>query len=87
MSRMRKGDISAELAQLRVANDDTPAVGRMSQSGSRKMVPATETIKEAKRMEFPVKPSSSKKKTSAPAVRPKKMKIVEVEVTDSSEGE
>ena len=84
---MRKGDISAELAQLRVANDDTPAVGRMSQSGSRKMVPATETIKEAKRMEFPVKPSksemSSKKKASAPK---KKMKIVEVEVTDS-EGE
>ena len=89
VSRMRKSDISAELAQMRIKSDDTPAVGRMSQSGSRKMVPATETIKEAKRMEFPVKPSKSmksemapKKKASAPQ---KKMKIVEVEVTDDDE--
>ena len=86
---MRKGDISAELAQLRVANDDTPAVGRMSQSGSKKMVPATDSIKEAKRMEFPVKPSKSMKSEMAPKKKApaplKRMKIVEIEVTDDED--
>jgi 3-methyladenine DNA glycosylase AlkC len=83
VSRMRKGDISAELAQMRIKSDDTPAAGRMSQSGSRKMIPAADTIKEAKRKEFPVKPSSAtKKKASAPQ---KKMKIVEIEVTDDED--
>ena len=86
VSRMRKGDISAELAQLRIANDDTPAAGRMSQSGSRKMIPAADTIKEAKRMEFPVKPSKSEMSTKKKAAAPqKKMKIVEIQVTDSED--
>jgi 3-methyladenine DNA glycosylase AlkC len=88
VSRMRKGDISAELAQMRIKSDDTPAAGKMNQSGSRKMIPAAQTIKEAKRMEFPVKPSKSEMsaKKKAPASQ-KKMKIVEVEVTDSESDE
>lgn len=87
VSRMRKADISAELAAMRIKNDDTPAAGRMSQSRPRRMESASDTIQEAKRMEFPTKivksDSAPKKKASAPM---KKMKIVEVEVTDS-EGE
>ena len=85
---MRKADISAELAAMRIKNDDTPAAGRMSQSRPRRMESASDTIQEAKRREFPTKivktESSSKKKASAPASM-KKMKIVEVEVTDSEE--
>ena len=88
VSRMRKADISAELAAMRIKNDDTPAAGRMSQSRPRRIESASETIQEAKRREFPTKISKSesapKKKASAPV---KKMKTVTVQVTDSESDE
>jgi hypothetical protein len=82
ISRMRMGDISAEIERLRGAREETPAVASVPSAPPRKLKAAAETIKEAKRSEFPVAPASemtkkgraAPKAKAAPAAEPPKKK-------------
>jgi hypothetical protein len=66
ISKMKKGDISSEIERLKAGRETTAAVAA-TPSGPKKMAKAAaESIKEAKRSEFPVMPSDVKKK-SAPS--------------------
>lgn len=77
VSRMRVGDISAEIEKLRGAREETPAVASMPSAPMKKSKAAVETIKEAKAKEFPVAPASASEKPAradkkAPVAEPKK---------------
>lgn len=73
VSRMRKGDIAAEIERLRGNREETPASAAVPSAGKRVAKAATESIKEAKAKEFPVKPSKGEAK--APPAAPKKAKM------------
>ena len=83
VSKMRKGDVAAEIEKLKAAREETPAPAAVPSASQKKSVAAVESIKEAKRMEFPVKPSSGLSKSSgkkasaasAPAAEKKKSKL------------
>lgn len=64
VSKMRKNDIAAEIEKLKVGREETPAVAAVPSASLKKSQSAVETIKEAKRMEFPQKPSVGEKKSS-----------------------
>lgn len=86
VSRMRMGDISAEIERLRGAREETPAVSAVPSAKPRSMKPAVESIKKAKTMEFPVVPSEDgvkkggavKKVASAPAEKKKATKLTKL---------
>ena len=64
VSRMRLGDISAEIEKLRANREETPAPAATPSSASKKkMMSTVEDIKTAKAMEFPQKPSAGEKKS------------------------
>jgi hypothetical protein len=56
-SRMRKGDISAEIERMRGNREETAAAASVPSAPMRKSIAAVESIKEAKAAEFPVRPS------------------------------
>jgi hypothetical protein len=62
VSRLKKADVASELEKLREARETTPPVASVGGAPSKKMAPATESIKKAKEKEFPVKPSEGTKK-------------------------
>ena len=64
-SRMRKGDISAEIERLRGRREETAAAAAVPSAPVRKSRAAVESIKEAKASEFPVKPDHEAKPTAA----------------------
>jgi hypothetical protein len=70
VSRMKKDDIAVELQRLKGIREETPAVASTPSAPVKKSKSAVESIKEAKKAEFPVMPSDSgtKKKSvkSAP---------------------
>lgn len=78
ISKMKKGDISAEIERLKGMRAETPASAAVPSAPPRKGKPAVESIKEAKKEEFPVAPehSGTKKgeprKTARKAYEPKK---------------
>jgi hypothetical protein len=74
ISKMRKGDISAELERLRAHREETPAAAAVPSAPVRMSRAASETIKHAKAEEFPVAPAPLKKKggAAAAAAEPKK---------------
>ena len=59
VSRMKVGDISAEIERLRQSREETPAVASVPSAPQRKMKAAVESIKQAKAAEFPVMPEGS----------------------------
>ena len=59
VSKMRVGDVSAEIERLKRMRAETPAAAAVPSAPPRKSKAAAETIKEAKAAEFPVKPESS----------------------------
>ena len=67
VSKMRKGDIAAEIERLKVGREETPAPAAVPSAPLKKSQSAVETVKEAKKMEFPVKPSASAKKSGGGA--------------------
>lgn len=67
VSKMRKGDISAEIERLRAGREETPAAAAVPSAPLKKSMSAVESIKEAKKMEFPQKPSATMKKSSGGA--------------------
>ena len=70
VSRMKKGDISAELQKLKSMREETPASAAVPSAPLRKSRSAVETIKEAKAKEFPVAPEKSVSKGTE---KPKKV--------------
>ena len=58
ISKMKKADVSAAIERLRVGREETPAPAATPSAPPRRNQPATQSIKEAKRDEFPVEPAS-----------------------------
>ena len=88
------GDISAEIEKLRGAREETPAVSAVPSAAPRSLKPAVETIKQAKKSEFPVAPGSGavekravakkggEKKKAKEDVLERLMKLMEEEDSD-----
>lgn len=73
VSRMRKADIASEIQRLKGTREETPISAATVSAPPKKSKSAVETIKEAKKMEFPVAPvSHESKKKSAPGGSAKK---------------
>jgi len=62
ISKMRKDDLSHEIERLKVHREETPAVAAVPSAPLKKSKSAVESIKEAKRAEFPVMPEDMKSK-------------------------
>ena len=70
VSKMKKGDVSAELERLRGLRESTPAAAATPSSGNKPRAPAKASIKESKEAEHPTKPGTKKgmpRKTARPA--------------------
>lgn len=68
VSKMRIGDVSAEIEKLKKGREETPLpAATPSSAGKKKMMSAVESVKEAKMMEFPQTPAASMKKSSTAA--------------------
>ena len=76
VSRMKKGDISVELEKLRGMRETTPAVAAVPSAPPKVLKAAVETIKEAKKKEFPVKPGKDTKTVKPPKATGAKTKDV-----------
>jgi hypothetical protein len=63
---MKKEDISREIERLKVGREETPAVAATPSAPLKKSKSAVESIKEAKRAEFPMMPEDNKTKKSSP---------------------
>ena len=81
VSRMRKGDIASELEKLRETRETTAPVASTRGAGVAKSRAATESVKEAKSKEFPVKPApkeaAPKKKGGMKAKLAKMLEMME----------
>jgi hypothetical protein len=66
ISRMKKGDISEEIEKLKLHRESTPPVAAFVSAPTQVSRSAVKSIKEAKKMEFPVEHSGEKE---APAVK------------------
>jgi len=77
VSRMRKGDISSELENLRRMRETTPAAAATPSAPPKVLKSRVESVKEAKKSEFPVKPSELPKKAVA-APKPSGGKVKDV---------
>ena len=64
ISRMKKEDISREIERLKVGREETPAVAAVPSAPLKKSKSAVESVKEAKKREFPVAPEDAKTKKS-----------------------
>lgn len=78
ISKMRKGDISAEIEMLKRGRAETPAAAATPSASHNLLVAAAESVKEAKASEFPMAPSKSEgtkkgepRKTARKAYEPK----------------
>ena len=59
VSKMRKGDVAAELEKMREMREETAPVASTKGAPVRKSQAAVESVKKAKESEFPVKPSKA----------------------------
>jgi hypothetical protein len=73
VSRMRKADIATEIEKLREKRETTPPVASVRGAGVKKSEAAAESIQQAKRMEFPVKPSKKAVAEAKPVAEKKRM--------------
>jgi len=60
ISRMKKSDISEEIEKLKLHRESTPAVASFVSAPTQVSKSAVKSIKEAKKMEFPIEPSGEK---------------------------
>ena len=77
VSRMKKHDVSAELERLRHFREVTPAAAAVPSQPPKVMKSKVESVKEAKKKEFPVAPADVPKK-AAKAPAPSKGKVKDV---------
>jgi len=70
VSRMKKGDVAAEIERMRVSREETPHAAAVPSAPVRKFKASVETVKQAKAAEFPTAPGPAatplKKKDNAP---------------------
>lgn len=59
VSRMKVSDVSAEIERLKGMRAETPAPAATPSSKPKKMAPTVESVKEAKKMEFPTAPEDN----------------------------
>lgn len=59
ISRMKKGDISEEIEKLKLHRESTPPAAAYVSAPTQVSKSAVKSIKEAKKMEFPVEPSGA----------------------------
>ena len=62
VSRMRMGDIAAEIQKLKGVREETPAPAAVPSAPIKKSKAAVESVKEAKKAEFPVMPAGGASK-------------------------
>jgi len=62
VSKMRKGDISEEIRTLREVRETVPPVAAVPSAPVKELHSVVETVKEAKKKEFPVAPAEAPKK-------------------------
>ena len=62
VSKMKKGDIAAELEKLKAKRETTPAPAAVPSAAPRKMVAKAANVKESKAKEHPVAPAAAEKK-------------------------
>ena len=70
VSRMKKGDVAAEIERLRGHREETPPVASTLGASPKKSKSEVETVKEAKAKEFPMKPSAAAAKAAKPSKAP-----------------
>ena len=77
ISRMKKADISEEIEKLKLHRESTPAVASFVSAPTQVSKSAVKSIKEAKKMEFPVEPSGEKQHQAKemPAKKAPKAKV------------
>ena len=80
VSKMKKGDVAAEIEKMRERREEVAPVAATRGAPSKKVAPATESVKKAKESEFPVKPSKAavkmEKPKPEPAAKPRVSKAV-----------
>jgi hypothetical protein len=77
VSRLKKADVSAELERLRHHREVTPAAAAVPSAPPKSVKSKVESVKEAKKHEFPVAPADVPKKAAkAPKVTGGKVKDV-----------
>ena len=64
ISKMRVGDISSEIERLKKGREETPAAASVPSAAPKMSKSAVESIKEAKKSEFPVAPADSARTTT-----------------------
>ena len=79
ISKMRKGDISAEIEKLKRGREETPASAAVPSAPVRKTKAAVESIKAAKASEFPTAPAPKGAKTMKAKPMPAQKKKSRVE--------
>lgn len=70
ISKMRKDDICKEIEKLKGTREETAPVASTPMGPIKASKAAAETIKEAKRTEFPVQPAKEEKKKTGKAMPP-----------------
>lgn len=86
VSRMRLGDVSAEIERLRGLREETPAAAATPSAPHKAQEPAAMSIKHAKEMDFPVRPAASaapKRPVGRPAAVKKGKDVVATAVETS----
>ena len=77
VSRMKKADVSAELERLRHHREVTPAAAAVPSAPPKSVKSKVESVKEAKKSEWPMTPADVPKKTTkAPKVSGGKVKDI-----------
>ena len=71
VSKMRKGDVAAEIEKMREMREEVAPVASTKGAPRRKSEAAAESVKAAKATEFPVKPSKKAVKMEEPKPEPK----------------
>ena len=70
ISKLKKGDVSAEIQRMREMREETAPVAATRGAGRKVSIAASESVKEAKAAEFPVKPSKAAVKMEKPKAAP-----------------
>ena len=71
ISKMRKGDVAAEIQRMREMREETAPVAATRGAPAKVSKSAVESVKAAKAAEFPVKPSKAAVKMEKPKPEPK----------------
>lgn len=85
VSKMKKGDVAAELERLREARETVPPVAATNGAAARKMVPKAENVKKAKAAEMPVKPSAPEKAPKKKGMSKSSLRALLEEMSSSDE--